>query len=151
MQNMQNMRNMQNMQNVQKMQNMQNTLNMKSKVQYPHSISRTCLAQEFGLVSELLPCSKCLCACVLVRFGCVFGYWGVLSFILHPGYKTLLFLMMMPLRREQRLWSIWVHCLVNMEERQEYLNFQNGSFSSVNFFLCKLIWIVSSCLFVLTS
>ena len=26
---------------------------MKSKVQYPHSISRTCLAQEFGLVDTL--------------------------------------------------------------------------------------------------
>ena len=42
---------MQNMQNMQSMQNMQNMQNMKSKVQYPHSISRTCLAQEFGLVS----------------------------------------------------------------------------------------------------
>ena len=32
------------------MQNMQNMQNMKSKVEYPHSISRICLAQEFGLV-----------------------------------------------------------------------------------------------------
>ena len=64
MQSMQNMVNMQNIQkcakytkcakckNVQSMQNMQETQNMpmKSKVQCPHSISRTGLARELGLV-----------------------------------------------------------------------------------------------------
>ena len=53
MQTMQNMLNMQNLQNMQNMQNMQYMQNMKSKVQYSHSISRTCSAQEFGLVVSI--------------------------------------------------------------------------------------------------
>ena len=48
--------NMQNMQSIKVMQNMQKKseydeyAEYESKVKCPHSISRTCLAQEFGLV-----------------------------------------------------------------------------------------------------
>ena len=52
---MQNMQNMQNMQKIKNMQNMQNVQNMQN-MQNMQNISRTCLAQEFGLV-----CTLCVC------------------------------------------------------------------------------------------
>ena len=65
-------------------------------------------------------------------------------------YKTLFFSWCQNWQ-EQRLWSIWVQRLVNMEERQIHLNFQKGAFFCQSFssFLCKWIWIFSSVSFCL--
>ena len=88
---------------------------------------------------ELLPCSKCLCACLLVCWYVkrVLAVCLVIEecFSLYLGYKTVFFSWCHN-RQEQRLWSIWVQRLVNMEERQMYLNFQSGGFLlSITFFL----------------